>query len=88
MIAIVRAWWADLLRGFAALAIAPLVLVQAHIPLTMVALLLGSYVLVDSVVAVCGAEGRRHEYARWRAADAGPHGHHCDIGHLVNVSLG
>lgn len=57
MIAIVRAWWAILLRGFAALAIALVVLVQAHISPTMVALLLGSYVLVDSVVAVCGAVG-------------------------------
>ncbi len=57
MIAIVRAWWAVLLRGVAALAIALVILVQAHIPPTVVALLLGSYVLVDSVVAVCGAVG-------------------------------
>jgi hypothetical protein len=57
MIAIVRAWWAVLLRGFAAIAIALVVLVQAHVSPTMVALLLGGYVLVDSVVAVCGAVG-------------------------------
>jgi uncharacterized membrane protein HdeD (DUF308 family) len=52
MITVAHTWWAAVLRGAAALALASIVVVQAHGLAVMAPLLFGTYVLVDGVIAV------------------------------------
>lgn len=47
-------WWAAVLRGTAALVLALIIAVQAHISQATAPLLFGAYVLVDGVIAVGG----------------------------------
>ncbi|HEV8190896.1 MAG TPA: hypothetical protein VGP82_05360 [Ktedonobacterales bacterium] len=54
MITVARTWWAAVLRGAAALALALIVVVYAHGPATGAPLLFGTYVLVDGLIAVGG----------------------------------
>lgn len=54
MITVAHTWWAALLRGAAALALALVVVLQAHGLAAMAPLLFGTYVLVDGIIAVGG----------------------------------
>ena len=54
MIALTHAWWIAMMRGMAAITIALIVLLQAHISMTTVMAAFGAYILVDGIVALIG----------------------------------
>jgi uncharacterized membrane protein HdeD (DUF308 family) len=54
MITVAHTWWAAMLRGAAALALALIVAVHVHDPATGAPLLFGMYALVDGVIAMGG----------------------------------
>ena len=54
MITVAYTWWAAVLRGSAALALALIIAVQTHRSPATAALLFGTYALVDGVIAIGG----------------------------------
>jgi uncharacterized membrane protein HdeD (DUF308 family) len=54
MITVTDAWWATMMRGAAALTLALIVAVQAHVATAMAPILFGTYVLVDGIIAAGG----------------------------------
>jgi uncharacterized membrane protein HdeD (DUF308 family) len=58
-------WWSLLIRGFAALALAVLLLILREISLSHLALLFFGYAMIDGVVKLAGAITAAQSHQRW-----------------------
>ena len=58
-------WWSLLIRGFAALALAVLLLILREISLSHLALLFFGYAMIDGVVNLAGAITAAQSHQRW-----------------------
>jgi uncharacterized membrane protein HdeD (DUF308 family) len=58
-------WWSLLIRGFAALALAVLLLILREISLSHMALLFFGYAMIDGVVNLAGAITAAQSHQRW-----------------------
>src|SRR5437773_7759132 len=58
-------WWAQVLRGLAAIAFGVLAFIWPHITATVLVLLFGAYALVDGLFAIVAGLKSHSEYKRW-----------------------